>query len=510
MVPLNLMTGATAETRLVLLAWMSQFGMKPIPDDRLRIASILRVTNKHLKVAIDYLVEEGFLLKRRNSLRVVPGGKKVAKFSYTLRIQSWEAWDKALQRMHLKDIFKDVVDGNVHGKSLALRQPKPLEASERLVLALMITHCNSAFYVVDFDHSSNSKLLGVSFSDLNKIIRRLVSNGYLTAYSHTSTSKAELRSLGTIYRVDALTRKRKKINIGLPPIESVESIALLAKLESYYHKAEKRHNPDIYPPQSSFLDDKSYFKLSDIFHANRLFPFMHHLCQSIIFSTVSDCLARLIDLNKADRDDAIKLLKDELTDVIEIKLSEVVLKGKPESKKLISMELTERKPESENELEILTRYTIMQLSQELTYSVITLVRQLILFQEIYHIPFSVISHEPHTIMMVLTAPAENPATEVKHETDTTFPAVHTLLTREHAKLRLRTDFVLTCSVPNFEYLNDCLIIKNELFIESSRFNDPRIQIVDEVKLYQINYAKRPRKKGRKSKKVASVIENAGR
>ena len=104
MVLLNLMTDATAETRLVLLAWMSQFGMKPILDDRLRIASILRVTNKHLKVAIDYLVEEGFLLKRRNLLRVVPSGKKVAKFSYTLRTQSWEAWDKALQKMRFNDI----------------------------------------------------------------------------------------------------------------------------------------------------------------------------------------------------------------------------------------------------------------------------------------------------------------------------------------------------------------------------------------------------------------------
>lgn len=402
------------------------------------------------------------------------------------------------------------MDGNVHGKSLALRQSKPLDASERLVLALMVTHSNSALYVVDFDHSSNSKLLGVSFSDLDKIIRRLVSNGYLTAYSHTSTSKAELRSLGAIYRVDVLTRKRKKINIGLPPIESVESIALLAKLKSYYHKAEKRHNPDIYPPQSSFLNDKSYFKLSEIFHDNRLFPFMHHLCQAIIFSTVSDCLTRLIDANEADRDDAIRRLKDELTDIIEFKLSEVVLKGKSESKNLVSTELMERKPESENELEILTRYTIMQLSQELTYSVITLLRQLILFQEIYHIPFSVISHEPNTIMMVLTAPAENPDTEVKRETDSRLPVVHSLVTREHSKLKLRTDFVLTLSVPNAEHLNDCFVIKNELFTEYSRFKDPRIKVADEVKLYQINYAKQQSKNGKKSQIIATVIENAGR
>jgi hypothetical protein len=155
------MTGATIETRLVLLAWISLFGINPIPDDRLWIASILRVKNKHLKVAIDYLVEEGFLLKRRSSLRVNAGEKKVVKYSYTLRPQSWEVWQKDLLKMRHNDVFKHVVDGNVDGKNLAQRKPKPLDASERLVLALMVTHANSSLYVVGFDHSSNSKLLGI-------------------------------------------------------------------------------------------------------------------------------------------------------------------------------------------------------------------------------------------------------------------------------------------------------------------------------------------------------------
>ena len=188
----------------------------------------------------------------------------------------------------------------------------------------------------------------------------------------------------------------------------------------YYHKAAKRRKPDIYPSQPSHLTDERYFKLSKIFHDNRLFQFMHHLCQSIIFSTVSDCLFRLIGVREAERDNAMRQQRDELTEEIVIKLTAVVLNGKPESKKLISTELTERKPESENELEILTRYTIKQLSQELTYSVITLVRQLILFQEIYRVPFSIIGHQPNTCMSVLTEPSKSPDTEVKHEAGSMF------------------------------------------------------------------------------------------
>lgn len=480
------MTGAAIETRLVLLAWISLFGINPIPDDRLWIASILRVKNKHLKVAIDYLVEEGFLLKRRSSLRVNAGEKKVVKYSYTLRPQSWEVWQKDLLKMRHNDVFKHVVDGNVDGKNLAQRKPKPLDASERLVLALMVTHANSSLYVVGFDHSSNSKLLGISASNVDKLIWGLVSNGYLAAYSHANSSKAELISLGGLYRIDALTPERKIINIGLPPVEGVESIALLASLMRYYHKAAKRRKPDIYPSQPSHLTDERYFKLSKIFHDNRLFQFMHHLCQSIIFSTVSDCLFRLIGVREAERDNAMRQQRDELTEEIVIKLTAVVLNGKPESKKLISTELTERKPESENELEILTRYTIKQLSQELTYSVITLVRQLILFQEIYRVPFSIIGHQPNTCMSVLTEPSKSPDTEVKHEAGSMFPAVRNLVTRDHPKLRLITDFVLMLSVHNSDRLNDCLVIKDELFIEDPRLEDPRVKVAYEVKLHQLN------------------------
>lgn len=484
MVLLSIMTGATVETRLVLLAWISLFGMRPIPDDRLGIASILRVTNKHLKVAIDYLVEEGFLLKRRSLLRADNGEKKVAKYSYTLRHKSWEVWQKALFRMRFNDVFKHVVDGNACGKNVSLKKSKPLNAPERLVLALMVTHANSALYVVDFDHSSNSKLLGISTLNLDKLIRSLVSNGYLTTYSHVNSSKGELRSLGVIYRIDALTPNRKTINIGLPPVEGVKSIGLLANLMRYYHEAGKRRKPDIYPLQSSSLTDECYFKLSKVFHDNRLFPFMHHLCQSIIFSTVSDCLPRLIAVSEADRDNAIRLQSDELTDAIEIKLSAVVLKGKPESKNLISTELMDKKLESENEFEVLTRYTIKQLSQELTYSVITLVRQLILFQKVYRVPFSILSHQPNTIMSVLTEPATKPEAEIEHETGSKVPAVRKLITKDHPKLRLITNFVLTLLVPKSEHLNDCLVIKDELFTEDCWLKDPRIQVAYEVKLHR--------------------------
>lgn len=46
MILLNTMTGATAETRLVFLAWISVFGKDPVSDDRISIASLLRVKNR--------------------------------------------------------------------------------------------------------------------------------------------------------------------------------------------------------------------------------------------------------------------------------------------------------------------------------------------------------------------------------------------------------------------------------------------------------------------------------
>ena len=490
MLLLETMTGATAETRLVLFAWISVFDMKPIPDDRGWIASILHVTRKQLKTAIDYLVEENYLLKKRNLSRADTSEKKAAEYLYTLRVECWRLWPVVLHSTKFADIFKHVIEGNVRHGSTASRKLKPLNSSGRLTLAILVAHANSALNVVGFDHSSNSKLLGISASNLNKIIRSLVSNGYLTAYSHANTAKVELRSLGVIYRIDAVTPNRKRINIGLPPIEGVESIALVTKLMRYYHKAAKWRKSDIYPSQSSRLLDEHYFKLSKIFHDNGLFTFMHQVCQSIIFSTASDCLSGLMTKSKSERKDALQQQSDELEESIKVKLSNIILNGKFLSLWQDIDELENKNPNSLKELERLKNFTIKQLSMELTYSVISLVRQLILFLDVYQVPFCVIGHQSNTVISVLTGVDSSPVREVQNKSESTLPALCQYVTSNNAKARSYAPLVLTLMVPNLQHINDCVVINDELFVEQSTLKDPRIQVVDKVTVILPKTAKR--------------------
>lgn len=66
---LNSMTGATPETRLVLLTWASVFGQSVRTGDGDVLASVLGVSQHHVRVALEYLVERGTFINLKTPLR---------------------------------------------------------------------------------------------------------------------------------------------------------------------------------------------------------------------------------------------------------------------------------------------------------------------------------------------------------------------------------------------------------------------------------------------------------
>lgn len=500
---LETMTGAKVETRLVLFAWISVFGMEPIPDDRSRIASALHVTRGQLKVAIDYLLEESYLLKKRKYFGLNSNGKKVFRYTYTLRPECWKLWPKVLYNTRFEDIFKDVIIGHVRHGNAVVTKPKPLSAAERLTLAIILTHANSALYVIRFDRISNSELLGISVLRLARLIRNLVKKGYLSTYSHLTTPKSKLSSLGMIYKIDVVTPNHKNINVGLPLIEGVESVASLAGLMRYYNNAVKRRKPEVYPPQPVLRSDENYFKLSKIFHNNKLFVFMYHLCQSIIFSEVSDYLNSLMAVRESERENAFRRQSDEVERTVRVKLSEVILCDEGESHEVHADGLEHAEPDSIEALVLLKGFLVEKLSMELSSTVINLVRQLTLLMDIYRVPFRVLAYQQKTVMTLLLRPPAVGNKEVETQIDSTIFSCFQSDMPDNQKVRPTAPIVLTLMVPNLTYFNDCLVAKDELFTEQSMLNDPRVKVAYEVKLHQPNQAKR-------IKAIASVSDNAGR
>lgn len=63
MLLLSSMTGATPEIRLVLLAWAAFFGNSFQSGEINELASTLKVSKRHFRSALKYLVREGYICK---------------------------------------------------------------------------------------------------------------------------------------------------------------------------------------------------------------------------------------------------------------------------------------------------------------------------------------------------------------------------------------------------------------------------------------------------------------
>ncbi|MFN3901886.1 MAG: hypothetical protein ACK4ML_16175 [Alishewanella aestuarii] len=266
-----------------------------------------------------------------------------------------------------------------------------------------------------------------------------------------------------IYKIDAVTPSRKRIKIGLAPIEGVEDIALILNLMDYYHKSAKRSKPNVFPSQLSRLSNEDYFKLSKIFYDNQLFTFVHRVCQSIIFSTASDCMSRLMNKSKAEYEESLRLQNGELEKFIRLKLTGLIRNSGSWSLKLEIEDLKTMTRGAIKKLALLKQFTIEQLTIELTYAVTNLVKHLRLFQAVYRVPFSIIDHQPKESMTMLTEVDDTTQRNLQGQSESNVPALLAFELRNGSKIGLRTDFVLTLLVPNLQHLNDCLVVKDELF-----------------------------------------------
>jgi hypothetical protein len=490
MVLLNTMTEASAETRLVFLTWLSVFGMAPTPANSDWLASVLHVTKKQLKVALEYLVEEGYLLKNRNYYPTDIGQKKAVKYCYIPIAECWDEWANTLKHMKFPDAFKYALEGKVYQTSHLPKKPRSLNVPERLTLATLISYTNSAFYVVGFDQRLNSQLLGMPVTKLTKILRSLTSNGYISTLAEKVMVMATTTSgsLSAIYEITITPPGYKRISLGMPRVEGLEVVTFLFKLKTFYEKAIKQTKPDVYPHQSSPLPDKYYLELSKVFQDKKLTSYTHHLCQSIIFSTVSDYLFEMGYRNDLELKNALQQSIGKLEESIRYKLSNAILNGQNVSSDINLRKLENTEPDSVEALAILTNYTIAQLSMELAHAVYDIIKRLTLFLDIYRIPLHITGYLPKAVMAVFTKSIQCHYSEIQCQA-----ASQTQIRAESSTeetVAVLTDFILTLLVPSHDYLNDCYANIDELVAVESTLKDHRIQVVDKVAVIRPKTAKR--------------------
>lgn len=482
MVILNTMTGASAETRLVFLNWISVFGMAPTPAHNEWIASVLHVTKKQLKVALEYLVEESYLLKIRNYCLPDKGQKKAVKYYYIPVAECWDEWTNTLKNMKFPDVFKYALEGKMYHASQSTKKPKPLNASERLTLALLISDANSACYVVGFDDKSNSRMIGMPEFKLREIIQTLSKSGFLRILSAGAKTENSPRNLKSIYTINVTSPNYKFIHLGLL---TPEKISLLTE-----RLASQQNGQNSYPSQFPPLPDKHYFELSKFFRNKENFLFVHHLCQSMIFSIISDYTGDL-DCNNRDTFDNSRLsCRNKLKELVYERLSEELFSGKEISAKKFIEVLENSEPDSDEALAAIRHYTLQQLSLELSGIINNILKELKLFIDIYRVPVHVTGYLLKAVMVVLLKSPKDRYTESQNQTEPKAQVLSQSVTSNRAPKRPGTDFMLKVIVPNLPHINDCLVINDELFAEQSTLKDPRIQVVDKVTVIRPKTAKR--------------------
>ena len=467
MVILNSMTFASPETRLVLLTWISLFGLDPVTDDRDALASALKVTRSQLKVAITYLVQEGFLFKFRSFSRQHSDNKVTRQYSYVLKTECLHEWHKALSLIRCVDEFLYVLQSPSSQWEIATAKPKPFTASKRLVLAILVSQANRAGYVVGFKELRFSEMLGVSLVKLKQTITALSVDGYVSILSKNFENKAMFGHLRSIYKIHPRCPEYKTLKFGLPPMEGGNLINFFSKLRPFYKRASNQKNQNFSRLQPSPLPSHYYYQLSKVFWSKKLTLFMSHLCQSIIFSVTSDYAAELVLGSQASSDITRMTSTDNLMELVRDKLSDELFNCGERALDINTTDLQALEPGSAEAITFLKSYTLEQLSIELASVISKIFKSLRLFIEIYRVPVQVIGYLPNNQMAVLFKSPEEFAMKAPCK-----------VSIEGRRPNMATNLVLTLLVPNQRYLKECMAFKNELFTVESEVKDERITVVD--------------------------------
>lgn len=466
------MTGALPETRLILLTWISNFSEKPVPANDAHIASVLNVTLKQFRNSIDYLVEEGYLLKVRNLDGGFPSRQRAIKFSYMLIPECFREWSRALDNIKNVHEFQYVFRSRLEEDSnQQFKKQKRLELSERLVLAMLIAHSSIDCYVNGFDENSISIMAGMSTGKLRSTIISLSQKGYISILSMGAPSGKLFSHLNPIYKVHPTHPEYKLINVGLGHLEAFPSIIFLSKLVKFYKRASTLKKSKGLPKYTGYLLTEHYLELAKDVKENDLVKPIHQLCHAVVFTMIPDYVAELIDAD--DTKDKEKCSKPSAESKIKKLVRAELIKRLFSTKSPVEVSDNEYidsfKPGSDESIPFLRIYVLEFLSIELASIVIILSEQIKhLFKKnrsTFHVMGCIQNHEMTGLRKlpqdpILDDESKSQEAEKKEKLDNKgaeSPALTPVLTE-----LVRTDFILTLMVKNEDYFNDSLIFDGKI------------------------------------------------
>lgn len=468
---LNTMTGATPETRLIVLAWAAHFDFyfASGTEDVFAALTSLGVSKRHLGIALEYLVREGYLWKTENAVKQTLRGRFQKRFCYGLTQACLSLWHDSLKVSVWAGELCYLLTCN---HLVELKRSKKSNVSSlnmRLVWVALVAQVNEAGYVVGCDSQVLSKMLGMTGSQLQLAIEAILQSGAACLVAAKITSSPLFGRILPIYKVFPRRPDKKIIKLAVfLPRDTPKSFRFLRKLYEYQSKVNKRYKGASLPAQISMSSDEDYFELSKITCSDSLVTTIHYLCLSTLLSLVPSYASALKEyISASSINDGLEAFASLLPTIIRQKLSEVLsVDGSSILEKEFQVDESDE-PLAARGSSFLRSYTLEELTAELSGIVTDIAEQWNLYIKSYGVTGArIVDYFPD--MEMVSYPSH--VSEIDTNDNPSKCAIY----------RTSLSHVFAVQVPNETKYDDCMVMGDVLLTVNSEVSGPQVCHVKEI------------------------------
>ncbi|WP_345855682.1 hypothetical protein [Shewanella algae] len=452
------MTGATPETRLVLLTWAVRLGRDFQSGSMDALAKALGVSKRKLGIALQYLEKEGYLWKIRSPLERQKDDKSKLRFDYALSTECIRMWRECLETCSWQDELESVLRVESLAETSSAVTSATLHVNEGLVWVILLMHANKARYVIGCDDSLLCKIAGITQLTLRRALKALVNKG-LVSVAADGVKRSELFPyLPPIYKIYGQQPDTKILKLGLPLVSTdFFPLRCVSKLAEHYKKTQKLANGR-YPRQDSMLSDEQYFQLSEFFSSKELVSWVNHLH----LSTITSLVPTVEYYDKENREECEAKLRSAIMTIFLHELRDIQF-STPQA------ELADSGNDEFSKTSVINRlnkYIIDALIKESLYGVLEISRYWRLLVECMGRDGRIIDYNQRERMVVIGhQQLKVEASGEREEKETTVLVNHFV------------PFVLTVITPERDSYDHCLVLKDHLLMSNTKIEHAKIDHV---------------------------------
>ncbi|ACK44909.1 hypothetical protein Sbal223_0375 [Shewanella baltica OS223] len=281
---LHSMKNATSDSKLLLLRWAASieflkkaYNIDPLlaPMEPKQLAQTFGLTERRVKSALTYLVQEGYVDKYPNRY-LKRDGVLGPRFEYFLTDATWRGWNELLGECLFKNEF-------IH--ALLDKNTTFPQQEFRLLWAALVLLADRFGYVVGYSETELKKMLGMSDKEFKLSIQAIKRTDGVCMLAREVSRTALFTRLPAIFQIRTKSYTGQPVRLGVPlPFDFFRQFDFLNKFSIYQRRSRKHRALRKFAPQNSELTDEQYFNLSKIFTNKKLYAYTHHFCMLIVCS----------------------------------------------------------------------------------------------------------------------------------------------------------------------------------------------------------------------------------